>query len=32
MMVDNVKEAIDVKGRVVQHVHVLLVSPGEAIF
>jgi hypothetical protein len=32
MMVDNVKEVVNVKGRVVQHVHMLLVSPGEAIF
>jgi glutaredoxin len=32
MMADNVKEVVNGKGSVVQHVHVLLVSPGEANF
>jgi len=32
MVMDNVKEVVKFKGSVVQYVHVLLVSPGEAIF
>jgi hypothetical protein len=32
MMVDIVKEAVDFKGRVVQHVHMLLVSQAKRYF